>query len=308
MKRTVFYSWQSDLPNATNRSFIENALKDAAKQIAQDESIGVDPVIDRDTQGMAGAPDISLAIFSKISAADLFVADISFVANNENRFIPNPNVMVELGYALKAKGHEALVLVFNTAYGDIKDLPFDLKMKRCILYEAKEGEKDRSTTKATLIKNFKDALIAGFTSIPSEVASPIIPITEIIEQNPSNKIISLRKYLGQVLKQLEVVEPVMHRDGGTAEGIIHAISETKDIAAAFARLAETVSLMNDNDSAKEIFQWFARLLEKYDPPANATGRTSRADGEFYKFIGHEFFTIFINPFFREENGTYFMKF
>ncbi|RVT46333.1 hypothetical protein ENE75_24670, partial [Rubrivivax albus] len=111
MKRTVFYSWQSDLPNATNRSFIENALKDAAKQIAQDESIGVDPVIDRDTQGMAGAPDISLAIFSKISAADLFVADISFVANNENRFIPNPNVMVELGYALKAKGHEALVLV-----------------------------------------------------------------------------------------------------------------------------------------------------------------------------------------------------
>lgn len=36
MKRTVFYSWQSDLPNATNRSFIENALREAAKEISQE--------------------------------------------------------------------------------------------------------------------------------------------------------------------------------------------------------------------------------------------------------------------------------
>ncbi|HEY1376485.1 MAG TPA: hypothetical protein VGF55_06805 [Gemmataceae bacterium] len=30
---TVFYSWQSDLPNATNRGFIQDALERAARDI-----------------------------------------------------------------------------------------------------------------------------------------------------------------------------------------------------------------------------------------------------------------------------------
>lgn len=34
VKAKVFYSGQSDTPNATNRSFILKALEDAAKEIA----------------------------------------------------------------------------------------------------------------------------------------------------------------------------------------------------------------------------------------------------------------------------------
>jgi hypothetical protein len=45
MKKTVFYSWQSDLPNNTNRGFIETALDRAVKSIAADDSIQVEPVI-----------------------------------------------------------------------------------------------------------------------------------------------------------------------------------------------------------------------------------------------------------------------
>ena len=51
MHRVVFYSWQSDLPNRTNRSFIQQALENIAKSIRADDSIDVEPVIDRDTQG-----------------------------------------------------------------------------------------------------------------------------------------------------------------------------------------------------------------------------------------------------------------
>ena len=77
MKRTVFYSWQSDLPNATNRGFIQQALEQAASSIAGDDSIDVEPVVDRDTTGVAGSPDIAGTILSKIDAADVFVPDIS---------------------------------------------------------------------------------------------------------------------------------------------------------------------------------------------------------------------------------------
>ena len=55
----VFYSWQSDLPNATNRGFIQTALEKAAKAIREDDSIHVEPVVDRDIQGVPGSPNIA---------------------------------------------------------------------------------------------------------------------------------------------------------------------------------------------------------------------------------------------------------
>lgn len=298
MKRTVFYSWQSDLPNATNRTLIETALKEAAKEIADDESIDIDPVIDRDTQGASGAPDIATTIFGKIAEADLFVADITFVASSKRRSFPNPNVLIELGYALKAKGHESLVLVFNDAYGKLEKLPFDLKMRRVLTYTATEGEADRSATKASLTRDFKAALLTGFASLKPPAKT--ISIIDIIQQNPAAKVIHLRKHLAEVLSELEALQPIMPRDGGTAEDLISAIATSEPISLAFAQLSETVALMNDMDSAKEIFQWFGKILEKYNPPSNATGRTTNGDGDFFKFIGNELFVMFVLPFFKEE--------
>src|SRR5258708_32648261 len=101
----VFYSWQFDLPNATNRGFILKALENAAKAIRDDDSIEVEPVIDRDTDGVPGSPDIASTIFGKIDQAQVFVCDISIInsdalyqdATGQNvaaRPTPNPNVLI----------------------------------------------------------------------------------------------------------------------------------------------------------------------------------------------------------------------
>jgi len=63
--KTIFYSWQSDLPNATNRGFIQKTLERAAKEIHIDQSISIEPVIDRDTTGVPGSPDIAATILDK---------------------------------------------------------------------------------------------------------------------------------------------------------------------------------------------------------------------------------------------------
>src|SRR4029453_19191697 len=98
----VFYSWQSDLPSSTNRNLILKALEDAAERIRKDKSVDVEPVIDRDTQGLSGSPDIKKAILDKIDSCDVFVADVSIVtALSASRPCPNPNVLFELGYAVK---------------------------------------------------------------------------------------------------------------------------------------------------------------------------------------------------------------
>lgn len=33
MKRTIFYSWQSDLPNNSNRGFIESCIESSLKDL-----------------------------------------------------------------------------------------------------------------------------------------------------------------------------------------------------------------------------------------------------------------------------------
>jgi hypothetical protein len=79
MKRTIFYIWQSDFLPATNRNFIQRALEDAAKAIKTDDTLDIEAVIDRDTVGVPGSPDIAKTIFEKIAAADVVVADVSII-------------------------------------------------------------------------------------------------------------------------------------------------------------------------------------------------------------------------------------
>jgi len=106
MRGVVFYSWRSDLPNSTNRGFIQRALETAASAVAGDDTVAVEPVIDHDTEGVAGSPEIAGTIFAKIAAADVVVVDVSIINKAaDGRPTPNPNVLIELGYALKALGY-----------------------------------------------------------------------------------------------------------------------------------------------------------------------------------------------------------
>ena len=59
MEAKIFYSWQSDIrPSAANRTLIQDALQAAAHDLSTDGTVGVEPVIDRDTWNVPGSPDI----------------------------------------------------------------------------------------------------------------------------------------------------------------------------------------------------------------------------------------------------------
>ncbi|MBW8001214.1 MAG: hypothetical protein FVQ80_04250 [Planctomycetes bacterium] len=158
-KCVVFYSWESDLPNSTNRGFIQKALENAAKSIRDDDSIKVEPVIDRDTQGVPGAPDIPSVIFEKIEQAQMFVCDVSII-NKRTKFrkTTNPNVLVELGYAIKTLGLERIVMVMNTAFGKPELLPFDLNKKRVVPYYLPEHSGDKAKERNELKSKLGNAL------------------------------------------------------------------------------------------------------------------------------------------------------
>lgn len=66
MKCTIFYSWQSDLPNKDNRSFIENCIEKSIKKIKVGFEVGLTVAIDRDAKKMVGTPDIAGTILIKL--------------------------------------------------------------------------------------------------------------------------------------------------------------------------------------------------------------------------------------------------
>lgn len=157
---SVFYSWQSDIsPGAACRSLIEGALNESAKRVAGDSTLDVEPVIDRDTANVPGAPDIGTTILAKIESAAVFVADVTIVGRTDSgKPTPNPNVLIELGYALHALGPSRVILVQNAAMGGPEMLPFDLRQRRVLVFNSPPDATDRATERRALAGRLEVAL------------------------------------------------------------------------------------------------------------------------------------------------------
>lgn len=160
----IFWSWQSDYSPKTCRHFIRDALVDAITQVA--DEIGVDdadrPEIDHDTKGERGMADIATTILNKIADAAVFVADLTPIAKSpEGKWLPNPNVMIELGWAMHRPGWERVIGILNMASGaKEEDLPFDIRQRRVVTFVlSKDADKQiRAATRVKLVKELKEAL------------------------------------------------------------------------------------------------------------------------------------------------------
>lgn len=140
----IFWSWQSDTPGKTGRHFVRAALLEAINVLKQPDEIE-EPTqavnresvhLDQDRQGVTGSPGLADTIKKKIEASTVFVADITPVSRIPKRRgvegsrvkrNMNPNVAIELGYALHALGEERVLLVLNQHYGGREFIPFDLQ-------------------------------------------------------------------------------------------------------------------------------------------------------------------------------------
>jgi hypothetical protein len=163
---TVFYSWQSDLPKETNQGIIQGAIRIASNKLEHEfKETDLHIIIDEATSYLPGSPHIPSAIFDKISSADAFICDITTINKEvrekevieaiknlqategrkkpqEVRTVPNPNVMIELGYAIAHLGWERIIMLFNTSYGDLKDAPFDIVVNRITDYKLSPKPED----------------------------------------------------------------------------------------------------------------------------------------------------------------------
>jgi len=128
---TLFYSWQSD--DSKGRKLLEAALQKSVEALKENE--GIELTVDHSTLGESGMPSIDQTILRKIDACDIFLADITPVCNYQHTLgngqtvtkeVPNPNVLVELGYAMSALGVGYVITVAHQGTWIPGNLPFDI--------------------------------------------------------------------------------------------------------------------------------------------------------------------------------------
>lgn len=197
MAYTIFFSWQSDRSPSEGRNLIESAIKSAIQKLGEDaeveESLRDGLSLDKDTKGVPGNPPIFETILKKIDRSAIFVPDLTSVANRANgELIPNPNVLIEYGWALKSRGYHQILPVMNTAHGNPKEfsLPFDMAHLRFpILYSLPDDSPaaDRRAVRDELARDFERAFRTVLESdefrsqLPRPPAPPPFP-----EKKPLN--------------------------------------------------------------------------------------------------------------------------
>lgn len=173
MPQAIFFSWQIDTGSRGSRNLIEWALNRAIRELKADADI--DPAdrelhIDRDTANVPGSPPLVETIFGKIDEASAFVSDLTFVGTRADgrRKTPNPNVLLEHGWALRSLTWRRVIGVMNTAFGhpDEHALPFDLQhFRRPILFHCPDdaAQEERATAREALAADLVKALKAILT-------------------------------------------------------------------------------------------------------------------------------------------------
>lgn len=131
----VFYSWQSDVPKS--RDIIKNSLGSTIEKLRS--KLGCEILMDESTRDVSGAPSINRTIFEKIDKCDVFICDVTPVAKFEEKEIPNPNVMTELGYALARVGENRVVFVAMSGDWNHNHMPFDIRNRRIGTFKSEKN-------------------------------------------------------------------------------------------------------------------------------------------------------------------------
>lgn len=121
------------------RNKLKTALEIVVKQLGDELEEANRPEIDSDTLNTYGSEDILATILSKIDEASLFIADVTPIVSTEKKLIPNPNVMTEIGYALKSNGAYTRLFIYCTDERiEPERMPFDIRGKNLIGFSTDE--------------------------------------------------------------------------------------------------------------------------------------------------------------------------
>lgn len=228
----VFFSWQSE--DKKSRKTLDVALQNAVEAL-NDKGIRLE--IDHSTLGESGMPSIDQTILRKIDACDIFLADITPVTTYQKtsgngiqvyKHVPNPNVLLELGYAMSALGVGYVIVAAHQGNWIPENMPFDINHRA----------------------------IYSFTSSNCDLTSRILEVVEYIKKNGRHRHLDKPYLINWIERQHEklrssktVIEPVISEES--------TVFFRRRMAAAFPGNRGLVEIKK----AKDIHRHLSKLLE-----------------------------------------------
>jgi hypothetical protein len=204
----IFWSWQSDTPGNIGRHFVRSSLEAALKELNQELTLEESErlELDHDRKGVAGSPDLTTTILKKIEESKVFVADVTPVGKSADgtRALLNPNVAIELGYALATVRDSGLLMVLNKSYGDRDSLPFDLRHKAGpIVFDLEPGA-DREKAKRVqneLTQTLKVAIRECLQQVddePSAAHKEVASGSTVAQYFQDGEVLAVRENMGSL--------------------------------------------------------------------------------------------------------------
>ncbi len=292
---TIFYSWQSD--HTKTRYFIEAALRDAIKNLAENPDIELAPRFDKDTQGKVGSINIPTTIRKKIDLADVFVADMTLVDEGKTgRAMVNQNVMYELGYAAGKLSDEATIVLLNSDLGDKKLLPFDIAQNRVVDFSLKDDKKGVRLTKTleNILKEHLQDIKSKSEIVHTESTKD--KLTDAIENNKPARGLS-ETYFTNLYKSINDLYPGRTKYNEDLQAyyakVIEAYNASLPLVHDFYEVISLASEHKKEDVLLSAYKKLENLSRYFDHLPEDAGGLGEESKEYHGLIVYELASILL---------------
>jgi len=248
MQRSVFYSWQSNLPNSTNKEFIKNVIATSLTDIESDDAYLMIPFPDRGKPGSTALKGLTTSIFTKINNSRVFICDVSMINKPGvcGLAVPNPNVALELGYAASKFGWNNIIVLMNEAYGGVETLPFDLSASQFISYSLSESAAAQTDERQAVALKLKGELIEALIKLENRSDKSKAVNQDSQSDNPLEARAKAEREAKAELRALKNIISIAEQNKKTAEFVDFYMTQNRsDLAIKFALQLSSITVKNE---------------------------------------------------------------
>jgi hypothetical protein len=214
-------------------------------------------------------------------------------------------VLLELGYAIREKGWNRVLMVMNTAHGMPELLPFDLRGHRVMTFRAGLDQPEHAEGQEALVSQLGlgiRALLEGLLPVVGEtVTAPSLASQAVtaVETGRPNRANLTRRFSSDLAARLSEAAPDLAKPHYDRPALLDGLRQAVPITAEFARVASAAAEMNDDEVAEELMRGLEAVVNRSYLRAGFVGKFWNHQFDFYRFSSWELLLILVACLLRE---------
>ena len=131
-------------------------------------------------------------------------------------------------------------------------------------------------------------------------ASPLEAAMSGVQVGATDQAASTRDFMKDTVRRLGELEQKRPPTGDFDEALMESLVNSVPVVVEFARLADAIGRHGAREAGLAMVMGFASILERYEFRTGQGGGFYETDFDFFKFIGHEMFAVFVAAMMRHD--------